>query len=122
MPVVTVGVPVTNIFPPVVVPIAVDLPAFNVIAEAVVFVVVIFPDNVKSPTKVSTKTVPVDCIPVVLPTVPIVNPPLASVKLMFPTLVVLSPAAIVVTLLFTLFNVKVPDPPNTRLLAVRAAV
>jgi hypothetical protein len=122
VPKVRVDVPITKIFPPVAVPIAVDLPAFRVIAFVVVFAVDTFASKVRSPVRVSTKTVPVAVMPVFEPTVPIVSPPEASVMLKEPNLMVLSPPASVPIALLLLFSVKVPVPLRFNPVAVNAAV
>ena len=61
-------------------------------------------------------------MPLFVPTVPMVNPPLTSVKLNAPSLEILSPPAKVTTLLLVLFSVKVPVLCNPRLFARSAAV
>ena len=61
-------------------------------------------------------------MPLFVPTVPMVNPPLTSVKLNKPSLVVLSPPAKVPTLLLVLFRVKEPVPCKPRLLATMGCV
>ena len=108
--------------PPVSEPIEALFPALIMIAFEVVFDVEIFWAMVRSPARVSTSTVPLECTPLFVPTVPMVNPPLASVKLNEPSLVLLSPPARVATLLLVLFSVKVPVLCNPRLLAMMAAV
>ena len=117
-----VGEPEILISPPVREPITALFPALIVIAFAVVFVDEIFWAMDKSPARVSTNTVPLECMPLFVPTVPMVNPPLASVKLNEPSLALLSPPASVATLLLVLFSVKVPVPCKPRLLAMMAAV
>ena len=74
------------------------------------------------PVKVSTEMVPVAKIPLFVPTVPMVSPPLASVKLTDPILALDSPPAIVSTLLLVLFKVKVPVPCKPREVADNAVV
>ena len=108
VPVVRVGVPVTKISPPVLVPAEEDFPAFNIIASLEVDEVEIFSVILMSPARVSIKIGPVEKIPVGL-TMPIVNPPLASVKLKLFNLVVLSPPAIVDILLLVLFKLTSPS-------------
>ena len=124
VPILNVGVGELEILmsPPVSEPIETLFPALIIIAFEVVFDVEIFWAMVRSPARVSTSTVPLECTPLFVPTVPMVNPPLASVKLNEPSLVLLSPPARVITLLPVLFSVKVPVPCKPRLLAIMAAV
>jgi hypothetical protein len=72
-PIVIVGAPLISRFPPVAVPAAVAFPALRISAEVPVLVVAIFWATVKSPLKVSMRTGPVALMPVVAPTVPMVN-------------------------------------------------
>ena len=119
---VMVGVPDINIFPPVVVPIADDFPALTITALDVVLSVVMFWASVISPINDSAKIVPVAVKPVLAPTVSMVKPSLASVKLTLPSFVALLPPAIVVIVFAVLFKVKVPVPFKLKLVAVNAAV
>ena len=75
-----------------------------------------------SPVSVSTNTVPVAYKPLVAPTVPIVNPPLASVKLTAPNRAAFVPPATVPTSLLVLFSVKVPVPIRPKFPPWMAAV
>ena len=97
-------------------------PALIVIALEELLVVFTDSFNEIFPVKVSTEMVPEAKMPLLVPTVPMVNPPLASVKLKEPSLVPLSPPAIVATLLLVLFKVKVPVPCKPREVADNAAV
>ena len=116
------GEPEILISPPVRAPMAALLPAFKMIALDVALEVETFWAILRSPLRVSTNTVPLEYMPLFVPTVPMVNPPLTSVKLNEPSLVPLSPPASVVTLLLVLFRVIAPVPCKPRLLAEMAAV
>ena len=110
------------------VPAAVLLPALSTMAPAdpvavVVFEVVLIGSvRLMSPLSVSTNTLPVAYSPLAAPTVPMVNPPLASVKLKEPIREPDVPPASVPTALLVLVSVKLPAPANARLVAVIAPV
>ena len=108
VPMVMVGEPLMRMFPPVAVPAAVFLPAFNITASSDVLVVSMAAASVKLPDSVSTRTVPVLVMPVGL-TVPMVNAPLFT-TFTLPSLVALLPPARVVMLLLVLVSVKLPVP------------
>ena len=86
------------------------LAAVKMIASVEVLVVLILPASVRSPARVSTRMVPEPVRPVVLPTVPIVNPPETSMTCVVPSKVPTAPPAKVVKLLEILVRVKVPVP------------
>ena len=73
-PGVKVRVPLSTIFPPVLVAAAAVLPALTMIADVPVFDALTFCEMVMSPVPVSTSTVPaVAATPLVAPTVPIAS-------------------------------------------------
>ena len=100
--------------PPVEVPAAASLPALSVMALVPVLLVATAPDRVRSPLRVARLTVPLELMPSVLPTVPMVRAPLV-VKLMLPEP---AEAASVPTLLLTLSRVTLP-PSSASLSATR---
>ncbi len=81
LPVVIVDDPVTNILPPVSVPMDSFFAAFRITASELVLAVCMFFSTVKLPVSVSINIFPTDTVPVSVPTVPITKPPDASVKL-----------------------------------------
>ena len=108
-----VGVPEITILPPVLVPAAVLIPAFRMIADAVVSVVEMFCETVKSPVNVPMLIEPVALIPFVEPTVPIVRALLSLyVRLLTPL------AASVPKALLALSSVTAP-PESSRFQAER---
>ena len=101
---------------------AVFLAAFNMMASVEVLVVLMLADRVKLDAKVSTVMVPEPIIPVLLPTVPMVNPLEASTIWVAPIKLPTAPPAMVAKLLDVLVNVNVPVPFKANPFAVIAAV
>jgi hypothetical protein len=116
---VMVGVPLTLMLPPVLVPAAVLTPALSVTAEDDVLVVLMLSLNVRSPLAVSINTSPDDQMPVGF-TDPMVTALLSRYEI-DEALAEEVPAAMVLTLLDVLVNVNVPVPIMARPLPVIAA-
>jgi hypothetical protein len=119
VPVVIVGVPLTTMLPPVLVPALLLTPALSVTAVLDVLVVLMLSLKVRSPVVVSIKTSPDDQIPVGL-TDPIVTALLSRYEI-DEALADDVPAAILLTLLEVFVSVNVPVPFMARPLPVIAA-